>query len=146
MINLNYIYIFAFQIMKITIKNPDYLGVISGGLCIFHCIATPLLFISNAELAGHGTPIEWQLLNFGFVGLSFLAIRNSAKNSSNSTVKVLFYILWAILFGLILNESIHVFHLPELATYTSAFSLCCLHVYNLKYCQCDDENCCVNDE
>ena len=55
--------------MKITIKNPDYLGVISGGLCILHCLATPLLFISNAELAGHGTPIEWQLLNFGFIGV-----------------------------------------------------------------------------
>ena len=132
--------------MKLTIKNPDYLGVISGGLCILHCIATPLLFISNAELAGHGTPIEWQLLNFAFVALSFLAIRSSAKNSSNSTVKVLFHVFWFILFGLILNESIHIFHLPELATYASAFSLCCLHVYNLKYCQCDDENCCVNDE
>ena len=84
--------------MKITIKNPDYLGVISGGLCILHCIATPLLFISNAELAGHGTPIEWQLLNFAFVALSFLAIRSSAKNSSNSTVKVLFYVFWFILF------------------------------------------------
>ena len=144
MINLNYIYIFAFQIMKITIKNPDYLGVISGGLCIIHCIATPLLFISNAELAGHGTPIEWQLLNFVFVAISFLAIRTSAKNSSNSTVKVLFYVLWAILFGLIFNESIHIFHLPELITYISASSLCCLHVYNLKYCQCEGENCCVN--
>ena len=146
MINLNYIYIFAFQNMKINNKNPDYVGVISGGLCILHCIATPLLFISNAELAGHGTPIEWQLLNFIFVAISFLAIRTSAKNSSNSTVKVLFYVLWAILFGLIFNESIHIFHLPELATYISAFSLCCLHVYNLKYCQCEDENCCVNNQ
>ena len=146
MINLNYIYIFAFQIMKITIKNPDYLGVISGGLCLLHCIATPLLFISNAELAGHGTPREWQLLNFVFLAISFLAITTSAKNSSNSTVKVLFYVLWAILFGLIFNESIHIFHLPELATYISAFSLCCLHVYNLKYCQCEDENCCVNNQ
>ena len=132
--------------MKITIKNPDYLGVISGGLCILHCIATPLLFISNAELAGHGTPIQWQLLNFIFVALSFLAVRSSAKNSSSSTVKLLFYVFWFILFSLILNESIHVFHLPELATYASAFSLCCLHVYNLKYCQCDDETCCVNHE
>ena len=146
MINLNYIYIFASQIMKITIKNPDYLGVISGGLCILHCIATPLLFISNAELAGHGTLMEWQLLNFVFVAISFLAIRTSAKNSNNSMVKVLFYILWTILFGLILNESIHIFHLPELATYISAFSLCCVHVYNLKYCQCEDENCCVNNQ
>ena len=131
--------------MKLSIKNPDYLGVISGGLCILHCIATPLLFISSAELAGHGTPIEWQLLNFGFVGISFLAIKNSAKNSSNSTVKVLFYVLWFILFGVILNESIHILHLPEFVTYVSAFSLCCLHVYNLKYCQCEEDTCCVND-
>ena len=106
----------------------------------------PFVVYFNAELAGHGTPIEWQLLNFIFVAISFLAIRTSAKNSSNSTVKVLFYVLWAILFGLIFNESIHIFHLPELATYISAFSLCCLHVYNLKYCQCEDENCCVNNQ
>ena len=130
--------------MKITIKNPDYLGVISGGLCILHCIFTPILFLSSAELAGHGTPVEWQLLNFAFVGLSFLAINNSANKTSNPKVGILFYILWIILFGLILNESIHIFHLPELLTYISAFSLCSLHIYNLKYCQCDDEDCCSN--
>jgi len=30
-------------------------------------------------------------------------------------------------------------------TYISAFSLSALHIYNLKYCQCKDENCCTND-
>ena len=51
---------------------------------------------------------------------------------------------WIILTSLILNELFEVAHIAEAFTYVAATSLCGLHVYNLKYCQCDDEDCCVH--
>tara|TARA_B100000524_G_scaffold339041_1_gene231002 strand:+ start:507 stop:902 length:396 start_codon:yes stop_codon:yes gene_type:complete len=131
--------------MRITLKNSDYLGTISGGLCMLHCFVTPFLFLSSAEHAVHGAPTEWQLLNFLFVGVSFFAINKSAKNTTSSVLRVLFYFFWFILFCLILNESLHLLHLPEAFTYVSAFSLCILHIYNLNYCQCVDDNCCAKN-
>ena len=60
--------------------------------------------------------------------------------------KVLFFVFWSFLLFLILNESFGVFRIAETFTFISAFSLSALHIYNLNYCQCADENCCVNDQ
>ena len=52
-------------------------------------------------------------------------------------------IFWLSLSFLIINEGLEGFHIPELFTYLSATSLAFLHIYNLKYCSCEDEECCV---
>ena len=39
-------------------------------------------------------------------------------------------------------EEFEIMHMPELLTYFAGISLASLHIYNLKYCQCEDENCC----
>ena len=52
-------------------------------------------------------------------------------------------IFWLVLSFLIINEGLEGFHIPELFTYLSATSLAFLHIYNLKYCSCEDEECCV---
>ena len=114
--------------MRITLNNSDYIGAAAGILCIIHCIVTPLLFLINAQL----------------VAISFLAVYRSSQNTSNGVVKVLFFIFWGFLFALVLNEPLGIFRIPELFTFLSAFSLSALHVYNLKYCKCEDENCCTS--
>ena len=64
LIIVNYVkFIFSHLRYENNYQKRNYLGVISGGLCILHCITTPLLLFLP-ELAGHGTPIEWQLLIF----------------------------------------------------------------------------------
>ena len=45
----------------------------------------------------------------------------------------------------IVDIFINLHHLPEIITYFAAINLACLHVYNLKYCQCADEECCHQD-
>ena len=132
--------------MRITTKNSDYLGAISGVLCIIHCIITPLLFLINAELATKQTLLALQLTGYIFLIISFFAVYKSALNTTNNIVKVLFFVFWSFLLFLILNESFGVFKIAETFTFISAFSLSALHIYNLKYCQCKDENCCVNDQ
>jgi len=132
--------------MRLTTKNSDYLGAISGVLCIIHCIITPLLFLINAELATKQTLLTLQVTGYVFLIISFFAVYKSALNTTNNIVKVLFFVFWSFLLFLILNESFGVFRIAETFTFISAFSLSALHIYNLKYCQCKDENCCVNDQ
>jgi len=91
-------------------------------------------------------PGWWQPLNFAFLFLSFLAIYRSIQNSSNQLVKVMFFVFWTLLAFLLISEEFEILHLPEAITYATGFSLAFLHIYNKKYCQCDDEECCVEDK
>jgi len=132
--------------MRITTKNSDYLGAIAGVLCIIHCIITPLLFFINAELATKQTLLALQVVGYIFLIISFFAVYKSSLNTTNDTVKVLFFVFWGFLLFLILNESFGIFRIAETFTFISAFSLSALHIYNLKYCECKDENCCTNEQ
>ena len=91
-------------------------------------------------------PGWWQPLNFLFLSLSFLAIYRSVQNSSSINVKILLYLSWTVLAFLLISEELELFHLPEILTYASGFSLAFLHIYNRKYCQCADEECCVDNK
>ena len=132
--------------MRITTTNSDYLGAVAGVLCIIHCIVTPLLFVINAELATNQTLLVLQAIGYIFLIISFFAVYRSALNTTNNVVKILFFLFWSFLLFLILNESFGAFRISETFTFISAFSLSALHIYNLKYCKCKDENCCVNDQ
>ena len=131
--------------MKLTIQHPDTLGAINSYLCVIHCFATPFLFLTQAQtsLVELSTvPLWWQLLNYVFIVVSFFAVNRTVKNSSNQLVKSLLWVSWVLLSALILNEEFEIMHMPELLTYFAGISLASLHIYNLKYCQCEDENCC----
>ena len=131
--------------MKYTLKHPDTVGAINSSLCVAHCFATPFLFLSQAQTSLvelSSVPLWWQLLNYVFIMVSFFAVKRTVKNSSNELVKSLLWVLWVLLSALILNEEFEIMHMPELLTYFAGISLASLHIYNLKYCQCEDENCC----
>ena len=130
--------------MKIININSDHIGVAASSLCMLHCFFTPLLFLSQATSVTftQEIPFLWQSLNYLFLLISFLAIYYTAKNSSKLSVKVLLVSTWLILSSLIINEFFEIISIPELYTYAAATSLAGLHVYNLKYCRCDDDNCC----
>ena len=131
--------------MKYTLNHPDTVGAINSSLCVAHCFATPFLFLTQAQtsLVELSTvPLWWQLLNYVFIVVSFFAVNRTVKNSSNQLVKSLLRVSWVLLSALILNEEFEIMHMPELLTYFAGISLASLHIYNLKYCQCEDENCC----
>ena len=130
--------------MKIIDVNSDHVGVTASSLCMLHCFFTPLLFLSQATTVtlNQNIPFLWQSLNFLFLLISLLAIYHTVKNSSRLSVKVLLVSSWLILTSLIINEFFEISSIPELYTYASSTSLAGLHVYNLKYCRCDDDNCC----
>ena len=132
--------------MKLIIRNSDRIGVVSSGLCMLHCFATPFLFLSQSSLIFISVDFKltWFILNYFFLFISFIAIYHSVKNSSNRFIRIFLYLFWVVLSGLIINESLEIFSIPEAATYFSASSLICLHIYNLRYCRCDDEDCCAS--
>ena len=131
--------------MKYTLKHPDTVGAINSSLCVAHSFATPFLFLTQAQTSLvelSSVPLWWQLLNYVFIIVSFFAVKRTVKNSSNELVKSLLWLSWVLLSVLILNEEFEIMHMPELLTYFAGISLASLHIYNLKYCQCEDENCC----
>ena len=131
--------------MKYTLKHPDTVGAINSSLCVAHCFATTFLFLTQAQTSLvelSSVPLWWQLLNYVFIIVSFFAVKRTVKNSSNELVKSLLWLSWVLLSVLILNEEFEIMHMPELLTYFAGISLASLHIYNLKYCQCEDENCC----
>ena len=132
--------------MKLIIRNSDRIGVVSSGLCMLHCFATPFLFLSQSSLIFISVDftLTWFILNYVFLFISFIAIYHSVKNSANRFIRIFLYLFWVVLSGLIINESLEIFSIPEAATYFSASSLICLHIYNLRYCRCDNEDCCTS--
>tara|TARA_B100000902_G_scaffold343959_1_gene349023 strand:- start:334 stop:702 length:369 start_codon:yes stop_codon:yes gene_type:complete len=117
------------------LKHSDIFGLISAISCAIHCSLTPLLFI---------IPFWWSGLNILFVIFSFFAVYGAVKNSSSKIVKPLLWIGFVFFLFMILNEELGLLHLPELLTYTAATNLAILHIYNLKYCQCKDDQCCIH--
>lgn len=123
-------------------KNSDLIGAVASGLCLIHCIATPLLFIAQTCSATccETSPIWWQWIDYLFLLISFFAVYRSNKTTSKAWIGKAMWISWALLFMLIINERFELISLPELALYLPALALISLHLYNQKYCQCN-ENC-----
>ena len=135
------------KILNNTIINSDHIGILTGFVCGLHCIMTPLLFIYQIELINLNKDeiFSWQSLNYLFMIISFLAVYRSAKNSSNSIIKILMFVSWIFLSLSLLNEQFEIFRIEEFYTYLAITSICSLHFYNLRYCRCDDPNCCVEE-
>jgi hypothetical protein len=132
--------------MKLIIKYSDYIGASASGLCFIHCLATPILFLSQASLVSIGNEMLflWQSLNFFLLTISAIAVYYSIKNSSSLSVNTLLFLTWFILLCLIITEVFEIFSVPEFYSYITAISLSGLHIYNLKYCRCDNEECCTS--
>ena len=128
--------------MKISSIHPDNLGATFSSLCVIHCFATPFLFITQSYLLV--VPGWWQALNYLFLSISFFAVYKTSKNSSSQMVKTFLYLFWSILAMLLISEEFELFHLPEFITYIIGLSLAGLHIYNKRYCQCADDECCID--
>ena len=133
--------------MLISIKNSDYVGACASIFCMLHCMVSPILFMSQTQAVNISIeiPFLWQSVNYIFLFISMIAVYFSIKNSTKLFVKILLAISWLSLSFLIINEGLEGFHFPEIFTYISASLLSVFHIYNLKYCTCnEDDECCVH--
>jgi len=129
------------------IPKSDLVGAIASGLCALHCIATPFLFIaqscSTKTSCCESGPTWWSAIDYIFIVITFFAVYQSGLNSSKSWMKYALMTLWLLLSLLVLNGKFNVLAISDGWKYTMAFSLISLHLYNLKYCKCEDEACCI---
>lgn len=133
------------MVFKTVVEKSDSLGVMASGLCLIHCLATPFLFVAKtcAVSCCAAAPIWWVLLDYVFLIVSFFAVYWSTFTTSNDKVKSALWISWVLLSLILINEQVQLVALSQYAIYVPAFALVALHIYNLKYCQCQDTQCCV---
>ncbi|WP_010181727.1 MerC domain-containing protein [Aquimarina agarilytica] len=131
--------------IKLILQKSDALGILTSTLCIIHCLATPLIFIAHTHAINETNPIWWSNLDYIFLIISLLAVLRSIKNTSKNYMKLGLGLNWVTLFLLIINEKIRLVSLPEITIYVTAFSLAALHIYNMKYCQCKTNKCCIHN-
>jgi len=127
------------------IPRSDIIGVAASLLCLAHCIASPFLFIWYTSM----TVIEktslwwWSILDLVFLIISFFAVYWSVKTTSKNWMQFILWGSWGALTLALINEKLSIIHLGEIAIYIPTISLMFFHVYNKKYCRCNDESCCV---
>ena len=131
--------------MKLAINNSDSIGALASTLCLIHCLITPFIFVvqSCAASCCASAPSWWALFDYFFLTISFFAILKSTKTTQSNFIKYSLWGFWLILLSLIVNESIEVLLINKNILYFVAISLSSLHIYNLKYCQCNDNKCCT---
>ena len=132
--------------IKLAINNSDSIGALASALCLIHCLATPFIFVvqSCAATCCASAPAWWICFDYFFLTISFFAIFKSTKTTQSNFIKYSLWSLWFLLFCLIANESTQVLLINKNVLYLVAILLSSLHIYNLKYCQCDDNTCCTN--
>jgi len=131
------------MLSQLTSKS-DLVGSIASGLCVIHCMATPFLFVAQSQIAdscAHVSPMWWSAIDFVFIVITFFAVRHSGQHSSKPWMASVLYTAWVVLSLLVINEKIGLVHLSSIFKYCAAFTLITLHLYNLKYCQCHEDEC-----
>jgi len=130
------------KLIKNVVINSDAFGVLACTLCLIHCIATPFIIISfnYSNIEQLASPIWWKSLDYIFLIISLIMVYFSVQTTSKSSMKYFFWFGWGLLFAMIMNEKAELLNLPEYMTYASALLLAGIHFYNLKYCQCKNDN------
>ena len=128
-------------------RKSDILGSTASSLCLAHCLATPFLFaVHSGHVHGHHThPIWWGLLDILFIGISLIAVYWSAKNTSKQWMRYALWVSWGFLSFVVVNEKVGIFYFIEEIIYFPSISLIVLHLYNRKYCQCTNKDCCLDN-
>ena len=130
--------------MQLRLKmSSDLVGATASTLCTIHCIATPFLFFASTctKSCCSSAPLWWIWIDYAFLFISLFAVYKSTKSSSKFWIKIILWGSWIALSSFIFMEQNTQLNLSDIYKYSAALSLAFFHVYNLKYCQCESENC-----
>ena len=125
-------------------KN-DFIGALAAFLCLIHCIATPLLFLYASKLHLSNTATDWwPMMDILFISLSFYAILKIKTQQTPKWVQASLWISWLGMCFIILNEKLEIIPLKEEVIYIPSIFLILLHLYNIRFCKCANDACCVS--
>lgn len=131
--------------MNLIKQKPDSIGAISSSLCLIHCLATPLIFITQTcnLTCCYNAPAWWQWIDYLFLIISFFAVYKSTQNSSKKWMKLALWVSCFLLCITIINDKLNFIILDSYLNYLPALCLIVLHLYNQKFCQCANNECCI---
>ena len=69
---------------------------------------------------------------------------NQQKPPPTKRLKFFLWIVWVVFFTSIIAKSVDFSNLLLNTTYVSGVTLALLHICNLKFCQCCDDDCCID--
>lgn len=133
--------------MTIVKSKEDLVGALASLLCFLHCASTPFLLTIIAAPTASNKTLFFQLwggIDLIFLCISLLAVIYAAKATAKQWVGYALWSSWMALTVVIFNEKQGWLHLPEVVNYIPALLLIFFHLYNRRYCQCQDENCCID--
>lgn len=115
----------------------DYLGIASSGLCLIHCISTPLLiFIRqyyhqiSPKISPNENDFYWDYL---FVFICFTAIFFTTQNIDSRKIQTSFWGFFTLFAIAILFEDD--FENLQFMGYFSSIGLIITHFINIKHCR-----------
>ncbi len=133
--------------MNFILNKSNSVGAIASSICLVHCLITPILFVakvcSASCCAAETTPTWWKMLDLLFLGVALFAVYHSAKVTTKKWIGVGLWVSWFVLALVIANEYVQFAPVYEYAIYFPSLSLVLLHVYNSRYCHCNDDSCSV---
>ena len=126
-------------------SSSDIIGASASAMCFIHCLVTPFLFVaySNTVIIENTYPWWWGILDIVFLLISLFAVYWSTYNTSKQFIKYTFWTLWILLALIIINEKWEIVHVAEVFIHLTTLGLVFLHFYNRRYCQCENDKCCV---
>ncbi|TXF90304.1 MerC domain-containing protein [Neolewinella aurantiaca] len=124
------------------VNKPDFVGMLSSGLCAIHCAVAPVFFaaqplvhdaISEASHHGHehGHGL-WGSLDIIFLVLSLVAVYYAAKASQQTKTRAWLWIGWGVFAAGLLME-----HLGMVGwlMYVGSAILVVTHLINFRQCR-----------
>ena len=134
--------------MELKLKmSSDLVGATASTLCTIHCMASPFLFFASTctKSCCASAPLWWIWIDYAFLFISLFAVYKSTKSTSKFWIKLVLWGSWIALSSFIFMEQNTQLNLSDYYKYSAALSLAFFHVYNLKYCQCESDNCLVDN-
>lgn len=127
-------------------SSSDIIGASASAMCFIHCLVTPFLFVaySNTVIIENTYPWWWGILDIVFLLISLFAVYWSTYNTSKQFIKYTFWTLWILLSLITINEKWEIVHVAEVFIHLTTLGLVFLHFYNRRYCQCENDKCCVD--
>ena len=132
--------------MQLTKNISDKIGVLASITCMVHCAITPLIFIAQicSQSCCSQAPLWWRSLDYVFLVVTFFAILQTNKKINSINLQYLFWFCWVLLTLSILNESLILVNITHHVKYIPALAIVCLHIYNIRNCRFQGEECCVH--
>ena len=132
--------------MEYVAQKSDRIGALASSLCMVHCIVTPLLFVAQSSSMSvcAQSPVWWKVVDYAFLAISFAAIFRSSQTTSIRWMPTALWTSWAFLLLVIINQGVDLVCIPGVFHYLPACAIIGLHLYNQKYCECKESQCCTS--